>query len=119
MKASLRFAVATSITRTAAGCTSNKQPPISDRPKRRAGADISMTSRRACNASPNTSGQFGAKEEPATLELYDAFAAQRAELARRYDSGALEKQQCETEFDRLESLTRAKLAERRQDSAAE
>ena len=53
-----------------------------------------------------------AKEDPGTLDLFDRFAAERTELARRYDGGALTREQYEAELRRIETGTRAQLTER-------
>jgi hypothetical protein len=60
-----------------------------------------------------------AKEEPSTLDLFDRFAAQRTELARRYDGGRLSSEQYQTELRRIEAGTRTQLAERRGDRPLE
>jgi hypothetical protein len=60
-----------------------------------------------------------AKEDPGTLDLFDRFAAERTELARRYDGGALTAEQYQAELRRIEAGTRAQLAERRGDRPLE
>jgi hypothetical protein len=59
-----------------------------------------------------------AKDDPATLDIYDHFAEQRTALARRYDSGAITEPQYRAELDQLEADSRAALAERRKQTAA-
>jgi hypothetical protein len=119
MKASLRLAVVTSVALTAAGCTTNKLAADlrSDQAPSRSGHFNDKSSLVQCLTERER--PVLTKEKPATLDLFDGFAAQRAELAGRYDSGALEKRQYETGLDWLESLTRAQLTERRQRSAPE
>jgi hypothetical protein len=53
-----------------------------------------------------------AREDPGTLDLFDRFAAQRTELAQRYDGGGLSAEQYQAELRRIEAGTRAQLAER-------
>lgn len=53
-----------------------------------------------------------AKEDPDTVDLFDRFAAERAELARRYHGGAVTAEQYHAERRRTEAGTRAQLAER-------
>lgn len=58
-----------------------------------------------------------ARDEPATIDLYDDFAKQRTELARQYDSGAITQQQYRDRLDQLTASTRTKLTERRRQTA--
>lgn len=60
-----------------------------------------------------------AKEDPRTLDLFDRFAAQRTELAQRYDGGGLSAEQYQAELRRIEAGTRAQLTERRGDHPLE
>ncbi len=60
-----------------------------------------------------------AKEDPGTLDVFDRFAAERTELARRYDGGALTSEQYQAELRRIEAGTRAQLADRRGDRPLE
>lgn len=53
-----------------------------------------------------------AKDDPATLDIYDGFARERAALARHYDDGAITRQQYDAQLDRLESDARTQLAQR-------
>ena len=60
-----------------------------------------------------------AKEDPDTLDLFDHFAAERMELARRHDGGVLTREQYQAELQRIEAGTRAQLAARRGDRPRE
>lgn len=54
------------------------------------------------------------KDEPQTLDLYDAFAAQRAKLAQQYDQHALSQDQYETALRDLGRRFRADVTARRE-----
>jgi hypothetical protein len=59
-----------------------------------------------------------AREDPATLDLYDGFAKARAALARQYDSGAITEGQYSDQLDQLESATAKAIDRRRQEVAS-
>jgi hypothetical protein len=59
-----------------------------------------------------------AKEDPATLDLYEGFAKARAQLARQYDSGAITEGQYSDQLDQLESATAKAIDQRRKQVAA-
>ena len=59
-----------------------------------------------------------AKDDPATLDIYDQFARHRATLAQQYDSHAITEQQYRAQLDQLEADSRAELAQRRKQTAA-
>jgi hypothetical protein len=59
-----------------------------------------------------------AKEEPATLDVYDRFAQQRLDLARQYDSGAITRTQYSDKLDQLKSDIRHELRRRHEETAA-
>jgi hypothetical protein len=59
-----------------------------------------------------------AKDDPATLDLYDGFARARAALARQYDSGAITERQYSDRLDQLEADTAKALDQRRKEIAA-
>ncbi len=59
-----------------------------------------------------------AKDDPATLDLYDGFARARAALARQYDSGAITERQYSDKLDQLETETAKAIDQRRQEIAA-
>ena len=59
-----------------------------------------------------------AREDPATLDLYDGFAKARAALARQYDSGAITEGQYSDKLDQLESDTAKAIDQRRKEVAA-
>jgi len=58
-----------------------------------------------------------AKDEPATLALYDAFAAERADLAHRFDQGSLTQAQYGAELARTEAEYRRRIADERRGQA--
>ncbi|HUC68503.1 MAG TPA: hypothetical protein VMA53_24000 [Stellaceae bacterium] len=59
-----------------------------------------------------------AREDPATLDLYDGFARARAALARQYDSGAITERQYSDQLEQLESATAKAIDQRRKQVAA-
>jgi hypothetical protein len=59
-----------------------------------------------------------AREDPATLDLYDGFARARAALARQYDSGAITERQYSDKLDQLETETAKAIDQRRKEIAA-
>jgi hypothetical protein len=59
-----------------------------------------------------------AKESPATLDIYDHFAGQRAKLAQQYDAGTLTEPQYRAQLDALEAESRSDVAARAQQTAA-
>jgi hypothetical protein len=59
-----------------------------------------------------------AREDPATLDLYDGFARARTELARQYDSGAITERQYSDKLDQLETETAKAIDQRRKEIAA-
>jgi hypothetical protein len=59
-----------------------------------------------------------AREDPATLDLYDGFARARAALARQYDGGTITERQYNDKLDQLESETAKTIDQRRQEIAA-
>lgn len=59
-----------------------------------------------------------ARDDPATLDIYDRFAQDRAALARQYDDKAITQQQYRAQLDRLEAESREQLAERHKRAAA-
>lgn len=58
-----------------------------------------------------------ARDEPSTLELYDAFARQRDALARQYDQGSLTDEQYRAKLDRTATEFKARIANRRKAAA--
>jgi hypothetical protein len=57
--------------------------------------------------------QVWAKEEPATLDLYDSFARKRDALARDFDEKKIDKNQYFERLRKLKDETRAQMAARR------
>lgn len=53
-------------------------------------------------------------DEPQTLDLYDEFAAGRAELAKERDAGTLSEEEYEKRLDALAKDFRARVAARRE-----
>lgn len=59
-----------------------------------------------------------AKDEPATLDIYEGYDRARAELARQRDSGTLTEDQYSDKLDQLNSQTAKELGDRRRELAA-
>jgi len=61
--------------------------------------------------------QVWAKEEPATLDLYDTFAWQRDALARDFDQKKIDEHQYLERLHELKDQTRAQMAARRSEKS--